>query len=280
MILLGNVSNPRMAQAFIDYLFSKNIDCRLKQIQEQDYQLWLVTANQQQLAQDEFAQFIANPNDPKYLAASWQSPNPQIRIAGNANANLTVLIDFISHSGPVTLITFGGALVIYITYLMGLPTLYQLFSFFPSLELTNIGEFWRLFTPALLHFSTLHVVFNLLMWWYLGGLIENRLSSRKLLIILILASSLPNILQYYLTGPSFGGLSGVVYALVGYFWWRDPKIGLHLPPAYIGFMLVWLVMGFFDVMGMNIANGAHVGGLIIGCLLAWLDNRRTTKSIR
>ena len=216
--------------------------------------------------------FVNNPNDNKYLAASWQSSNPQISVVSQAGANLELVVNFIRHSGPVTLLVFFSALFIYATYLLNIDILYQKLSFFSVFDLSHIDQIWRLFTPALLHFSTLHVVFNLLMWWYLGGLVENKLSSKKLLMIFILASSLPNIIQYYISGPAFGGLSGVVYALVGYFWWRNPKIGLYLPPAYIGFMLVWLVMGFFDILGFKIANGAHVGGLLVGCALAWFDN--------
>lgn len=275
MILLGEVNSPRMAQAFIDHLFTQDIDCKLQQHGE-DCQLWLVTTNQQQIAQQQFSEFIANPNDPKYLAASWQSANPQISAEDSSNATMEILVNFILHAGPVTLATFAVAAFIYCTYLLELPNIYQAFSFFSELNLDNITEIWRLFTPALLHFSVLHIVFNLLMWWYLGGMIENHISSAKLLSLLILASALPNIAQYYISGPTFGGLSGVVYALVGYIWLRNPKAGLYLPKAYVGFMLVWLVLGFLDVLGMKIANGAHLGGLIVGCLLAWYDNRKTT----
>jgi len=272
MILLGRVPNPRMAQAFIDYLFNLDIDCQLRQ--QQGFELWLVTTDQQQLAQDEFEQFIVNPSHPKYLAASWTNANPQISAVGHSAANVEMLANFISHSGPVTLVTFGVAVVVYLSYLLGFNLVYQALAFFPSLELAQVSQIWRLFTPTLLHFSALHILFNLVMWWYLGGLIENKVSSSKLLVILVLASVFPNIAQYLMTGPAFGGLSGVVYALVGYVWWRNPKVGLYLPPAYIGFMLVWLVMGFFDLMGIKVANGAHVGGLIVGCLLAWFDNKR------
>ncbi|NRA53758.1 MAG: rhomboid family intramembrane serine protease GlpG [Gammaproteobacteria bacterium] len=275
MILLGRVPNPRMAQAFIDYLFNLDIDCQLRQ--QQGFELWLVTTDQQQLAQDEFEQFIVNPSHPKYLAASWTNANPQISAVGHSAANVEMLANFISHSGPVTLVTFGVAVVVYLSYLLGFNFVYQALAFFPSLELAQVSQIWRLFTPTLLHFSTLHILFNLVMWWYLGGLIENKVSSSKLLVILVLASIFPNIVQYLMTGPAFGGLSGVVYALVGYVWWRNPKVGLYLPPAYIGFMLVWLVMGFFDLMGIKVANGAHVGGLIVGCLLAWFDNKRESN---
>ena len=275
MILLGRVPNPRMAQAFIDYLFNLDIDCQLRQ--QQGFELWLVTTDQQQLAQDEFEQFIVNPSHPKYLAASWTNANPQISAVGHSAANVEMLANFISHSGPVTLVTFGVAVVVYLSYLLGFNFVYQALAFFPSLELAQVSQIWRLFTPTLLHFSTLHILFNLVMWWYLGGLIENKVSSSKLLVMLVLASIFPNIVQYLMTGPAFGGLSGVVYALVGYVWWRNPKVGLYLPPAYIGFMLVWLVMGFFDLMGIKVANGAHVGGLIVGCLLAWFDNKRESN---
>jgi len=272
MILLGRVPNPRMAQAFIDYLYNIDIDCQLRD--QQGFELWLVTIGQQQVAQQEFELFIANPNHPKYLAASWTNANPQISAVGHSAANTEMLANFINHSGPVTLITFGIAIVVYFSYLLGFNFLYQALAFFPTLEWAQLDQIWRFVTPSLLHFSALHILFNLVMWWYLGGLIENQVSSKKLLAIFVLASIFPNIAQYLMTGPAFGGLSGVVYALVGYVWWRNPKVGLYLPPAYIGFMLVWLAVGFFDLLEVKVANGAHVGGLIVGCLLAFYDNKR------
>jgi GlpG protein len=57
------------------------------------------------------------------------------------------------------------------------------------------------------------------------------------------------------------GLSGVVYALMGYVWLRgerDPQSGIYLQRGLILFSLVWLIAGWFDVFGMSIANGAHV----------------------
>ena len=77
--------------------------------------------------------------------------------------------------------------------------------------------------------------------------------------------------------PYFGGMSGVVYALLGYIWIKDkvvPDPQLTLPPGIIGFMLGWLVVcmtGILDLLlGVGVANGAHLGGLIIGMLLGLL----------
>ena len=44
-----------------------------------------------------------------------------------------------------------------------------------------------------------------------------------------------------------------------------------LPPAVVGFMLIWLVVGLvgaLQILGTGaIANGAHLGGLAIGVSL-------------
>lgn len=54
-----------------------------------------------------------------------------------------------------------------------------------------------------------------------GGQIEQRLGSGKLLILLLVGAALPNIAEFFASGPLFGGLSGVVYALLGYCWLRS-----------------------------------------------------------
>ncbi|NCB63748.1 MAG: ABC transporter substrate-binding protein [Clostridia bacterium] len=81
--------------------------------------------------------------------------------------------------------------------------------------------------------------------------------SGKLFILLIVGAALPNIAEFFASGPRFGGLSGVVYALLGYSWLRtrlQPDCGLAMPPALMGFMLVWLVLGFLDMLGTPTAN--------------------------
>ena len=120
----------------------------------------------------------------------------------------------------------------------------------------------------------------MLWWWYLGGKIENKLGLIPLLTLLIVAGTLPNIAQYFVGGPNFGGLSGVVYAVVGYTWimgTKRPELGIGLPPAYMGFMLIWLVFGFTDMFGLSIANGAHIGGLLVGLAQGFIDSKRIKR---
>jgi GlpG protein len=140
-------------------------------------------------------------------------------------------------------------------------------------ELSENGEWWRLIGPAFIHYSLLHIVFNLLWWWSLGQQIEARFGRLGLIGLLVFSAALSNLGQLLVSGPNFGGLSGVVYALVGSVWWfgwLKPKWGLGLPKPIIGFMLVWLLIGYMDVLPVNMANTAHSLGLVSGCIFAWL----------
>jgi GlpG protein len=39
-------------------------------------------------------------------------------------------------------------------------------------------------------------------------------------------------------------------------------------------MLCWLVLGFTNLFGLNTANLAHLGGLLVGLLQGWRDSRK------
>ena len=134
------------------------------------------------------------------------------------------------------------------------------------------GQWWRFITPMFIHFSWLHIVFNLLWVWEIGRKIEFTNSAVVLFVAVIASSLAANVTQYLLSGPSlFGGMSGVVFGLLGHslIWsrlvpWKD----VGLPSGIYIFMLVYLVVGFtgvIDLLGLgSLANGAHLGGLIGG----------------
>src|SRR5205814_225667 len=75
------------------------------------------------------------------------------------------------------------------------------------------GQLWRLITPIFLHFSILHLIFNLFWLRDLGAMIETRRGSWRLLAIVLAAAVVGNLAEYAWSGPAFGGMSGVVYAL-------------------------------------------------------------------
>ena len=131
---------------------------------------------------------------------------------------------------------------------------------------------WRLISPMLLHFGWLHLVFNVLWWLDLGRRIE--CESRLLLVALLLFTSVAaNVAQAWQVASLFGGLSGVIYGLLGYIWVMDRynPVRYHLPQNILIFMLLWLLLGIsglFPALGFgDMANMAHIGGLVAG--VAW-----------
>jgi GlpG protein len=134
------------------------------------------------------------------------------------------------------------------------------------------GQYWRLLTPVFLHFGWLHIAFNSLWLWELGGKLELRLGSGMLGLLVVVVGVGSNITQYLYSGPSlFGGMSGVVYGLLGYklvLGSLEPRLGMVLPRGIVIFMLLWLLLGFVvptESLGFgSIANGAHLGGLLLG----------------
>lgn len=109
---------------------------------------------------------------------------------------------------------------------------------------------------------------------------RKRIGSGKLVVITLISALLSGFMQHQFSGPWFGGLSGVVYALMGYAWLhgeRDPQSGIFLPRGLMMFSLIWLVAGWFNVFGMSIANGAHITGLVIGLAMAFVDTQNVRK---
>ncbi|TYL47779.1 rhomboid family intramembrane serine protease [Marinomonas sp. IMCC 4694] len=148
--------------------------------------------------------------------------------------------------------------------------------FFTLSQVVDKHEYWRFFSPALLHFSVLHIVFNTLWIWDIGGKLERILGSFVWSLGVVIIAVLSNVLQYYISGyPLFGGLSGVVYGLIG-FAWLLPLLDKHWPTLIsqqlMAFFMVWLAVGYTplpEMLGLGgIANTAHTIGLLSGITLA------------
>lgn len=148
--------------------------------------------------------------------------------------------------------------------------------YFHDLSTTlQASEYWRLFTPMFLHFSLLHLVFNMVWVWDLGRRIETVNGNWVLIILALLASLAANLAEFSMTGPSlFGGMSGVVFGMLGFSWVFSrlvPSRDLGVMPGIYVFMLIYLIVGFtgaIDQLGLgSLANWAHLGGLVAGLII-------------
>ncbi|MGH8652414.1 MAG: rhomboid family intramembrane serine protease [Gammaproteobacteria bacterium] len=141
------------------------------------------------------------------------------------------------------------------------------------------GQLWRLVTPIFLHFHLLHILFNMCWLYQLGTLIEHKESTHLLLFQVASIAVGSNLAQWWISGPGFGGMSGVVYGLFGYLWIRsryDPWSGYYVHSGVVYLMLAWLVLCFSGLLG-PIANAAHVSGLVLGGVWALAVSNRPRK---
>ncbi|AQT94035.1 rhomboid family intramembrane serine protease [Pseudomonas azotoformans] len=179
--------------------------------------------------------------------------------------------------GAVTLLGENLQAMSWLTFLQ-FRIVGEYIQFTPLADSLAAGQWWRLVTPMLIHFGILHLAMNGMWYWELGRRIEVRQGSINLLGLTLLFSLVSNYAQYVYGGPGlFGGLSGVLYGLLGHCWifqLLSPNPAYRLPRGVLVMMLVWLLLclsGLVSMIGFGeIANAAHVGGLVIGCLTGLL----------
>jgi GlpG protein len=275
MVRVIAVSNPRLAQAFVDYMTTQGIELKVHKTGEAA-EIWLADDHHLEQVQHELQQFLIDPLNSRYRAASWQ--------AGNTDADLhyqgfSYLQTLRSKAGPLTLSVMVLCIAVYILMQALGDDRVMYWLSWPQ-NSSQYLQLWRWVSHAFLHFSLLHITFNLLWWWYLGGPVEKRLGTGKLFTITVVSALVSGWGQSLFSGIWFGGLSGVVYALMGYVWLTGelkPERGISLPRGLMVFSIAWLVLGYFNVMGLAIANAAHVFGLVLGLLMAFVDTRTSHK---
>tara|TARA_B100000700_G_scaffold286704_1_gene341839 strand:+ start:1850 stop:2650 length:801 start_codon:yes stop_codon:yes gene_type:complete len=194
--------------------------------------------------------------------------NPDIVAVREEGKSRQLFADLMKNTGWLTRVIAAICALVFVGVMLGGDTFVRYFIISDSFTELPLNTPWRLLTPAFLHFSATHIVFNLFWWWYLGGRIEVYLGTRWLLALFVLTAISANVIQFYVSGPNFGGMSGVVYGLLGFCWLYSGQRNtpLKLPPALIIFMLGWLILGYTDVLWVNVANEAHLAGLIAGCI--------------
>jgi membrane associated rhomboid family serine protease len=125
------------------------------------------------------------------------------------------------------------------------------------------GEWWRLFTNGFVHITPLHILFNMLLLYFLGRLLEPALGTPRFLA-LYFASLLAGSFGVMLLEPNTlsAGASGAIFGLAGAAFVVARGRGLDALARDIGFLIVFNLVYTFAAVG--ISAGAHLGGLVGG----------------
>lgn len=144
-------------------------------------------------------------------------------------------------------------------------------------------EYYRIFTSMFMHFGINHIINNMLILFFMGGILERSYGKIRYLIIYILGGVSGNIASIYFSYASqdmyvSAGASGAVFAVIGAVFYitiiNYGKIE-DMSAKKMAFMIALsMYLGF---TGSGVDNYAHVGGLAGGLVLAILLCRRKKK---
>ncbi|WP_246072349.1 rhomboid family intramembrane serine protease GlpG [Catenovulum sediminis] len=275
MIHLARFADIRAAKAVSDYLQLNHIENHI-QPENSDFHVYIRYEEQLSHAQYLLQEFIDNPHDEKFLDASWQLGQIEDITPDQQTTSSGFFATLRQQTGILTRIIGVLIVVVFIAQFIGFhPWIYQYLGFPISVNQLEITEIYRLFTPALMHGDWMHLIFNLFWWVWLAGRLELIKGANWLFNITCVTALTAHLLQYRMENAAFIGLSGVVYGLMGYAWIATKlnKLQLQIPNGIFVLMLLWLVAGFSGILGQQMANWAHLGGLISGMLWAYIEKR-------
>ncbi len=232
MLMITSFANPRVAQAFVDYMATQGVILTIQQHNQSD--VWLADESQAERVRAELARFLENPADPRYLAASWQAGHTGSGLHYRRYPFFAALRE---RAGPVTWVVMIACVVVFIAMqILGDQEvmLWLAWPFDPTLKF----EFWRYFTHALMHFSLMHILFNLLWWWYLGGAVEKRLGSGKLIVITLISALLSGYVQQKIQRAVVWRAfwRGVCADGLRLATWRTRSAKWHLPATWVNYL--------------------------------------------
>ncbi len=286
---IGHLKDETPARRFADFLYGEGIESQVDPGPGNSWEIWVLDDAHVDAAKSLLDEFRQSPDDPRFVKASRVATRQRQLGIEKAVPRRARVIDTrtILYSPPVSL----GAVSI---TLIGISIAAALFTqlgradrFVQPLSITQYqydnghvrwngglpevrrGQIWRLFTPMFLHFGILHILFNMLWLRDLGSMVEARKGPWKLLLLVLVLAGASNLGQYLVSGPTFGGMSGVVYGLLGYIWMQgrfNPASRLSLQRQTVTFMIAWFFLCLTGLMG-PIANAAHAVGLALG--VAW-----------
>jgi len=100
-------NQPRMAQAFVDYMATRGVKLRIEH--ESHYVIVLDDESQLSMVENELQAFVRDPNHPRYLAASWQSGKTD---SGLRYERSNIWANIRERAGPLTTVVMLACIVV------------------------------------------------------------------------------------------------------------------------------------------------------------------------
>ena len=289
---IATFTEEKMALRFWNYLQAIEIESNLEEDENnEEWLVWVLDEEKFALALQAHQEFLDSPDDSKFtISKKNKTDDNQTKEESTGKSrfkNYNLRDSWLKQNkspGMISLALIITSVAVYLLSGMGKNT--EIVSAFLISEKANgslseilSGQVWRIITPIFLHFGALHIIFNMLWLHELGGQIEKRKGAGFISLFILVTAIVSNLTQFKFGGPMFGGMSGVVYGLLGYVWIKsrfDPGDGLYISQNTALFMLAWFFLCFANVFP-GVANWAHAGGLVTGAVWGYISAVRWNR---
>jgi GlpG protein len=292
---LASFTDPDVARGLCEVLYTERIDSDLREGPDRTLSVWVVSEADMARAQTILERIDSLPNASKEvraraLAARERTATPadeRLPKPPVPQARKPLLVR--AKESPVTFALIGACIAVAVATQLGGRSDIVSYLTIASFErgggylrwhayndVLN-GQVWRVITPIFVHFGPFHLLFNSFWLSDLGAPTERFQGSWRYALFVLWSAAVSNIAQFeFGHSPSFGGMSGIIYAFVGYLWARgraDPQSGIYLPGRFVWFFIGWMALGFSSLLDNVIgamANYCHLGGFVAGVVYGYI----------
>lgn len=239
---LHKFTDQRHANLLANVLQSRSIPAEVAH-EDDSWVVWVLSDDHRNKAREVLAEFQQNPDAPEFKTATRTLKQQQLDAQAEERKTRKLQVRIQDRwSGvwwkcyPATMVLIGISVLVVLTcnndqstfrnaLFMQPPTLADA----PSLmAILQSGQIWRFITPIFLHFSVLHILFNMMWLRNLGRSIEFARGTRRFVLLILVLAIVSNVGQYWWVMTfyksdvpgEFGGMSGVVFGLIGYLWMK------------------------------------------------------------
>ena len=306
MRLIGTLDKEPEAHRFAAHLVTEGIQAHAE-LDRDSWAIWVRDENRVREAKDALDDFRRDPDASSYRGAERAAESLRregIRRNEQAQKNVVIMRGKwkgggVSRKKPLIMTLMIISVVVFLGSNMGMNkqgSVLRTLMFrdiqhendrtvdwtTPEARLIDIkqGELWRVITPIFVHFSPMHLIFNMFMVYQLGSLVEDRRGTLMMALIVLAIAIVSNLFQALVPirwegGVNFGGMSGVLYGIFGYLFVKsrwEPELGMRIPQSTVVILILWMLLGIFGVLeemlGLHIANWGHGIGFLTGVVIA------------
>lgn len=142
-----------------------------------------------------------------------------------------------------------------------------------SAQMIDQGEIYRFLTAMFMHSNVEHLLSNMLVLYFLGEMMEHVVGTSKVAIIYMISGLIGNVVSYgycevfektYLSVGASGAVFGLIGAVIALILYKYENFQIPVPRMVL--LIAFSIYSSFAEPNIDFA--AHLGGLVVGTLLA------------